>query len=188
MKKVCAAQLTTSLSARWKGILLAVSKRFPIQTLCCFDYRKWCFKINIRLSSNPSTYAHYIVRSVLPAHAFFKSILKNYDISFPSLLNNFHHFFWTHYKWFYWKIFDVSGYKECFDCLARIHCNFVKNYIVWISWFFLCCNARKFFSVFNNVLNDRINYFIGKFKLLPMQNFFVFSYNFFTVNWLYNSS
>ena len=88
------------------------------------------------------------------------------SLSLLSLLNNPHHFFRLNNERLDWKILDVTSYKKCFVRLARIHCNFVKNNIVWISGLFFGCNAGKFFAVFYNVLNDSINYCIGKFKLL----------------------
>lgn len=116
------------------------------------------------------------------------SVFPFYLLSLPSLLDNPYHFFRLNNKRLDWKILYVASHKKSFVRLARIHCNFVKNNIVWISGLFFGCNAGKFFAVFYNVLNDRINYCIGKFKLLSMKNFFVFSYNFFAVNRFYDSS
>ena len=106
------------------------------------------------------------------------------SLSLPSLLNNPHHSFRLNNERLDWKILDVASHKKCFIRLARIHCNFVKNNIVWIRGLFFCLNTGKFFAVVNNRLYQQVFSFWCKFlfELISAKNFGIFCNDFFAVN------
>ncbi len=112
------------------------------------------------------------------------SVSPFYLLSLPSLFYNPHHFFRSNNERLDWKILYVACYKKCFVCLTRIHCNFVKNNIVWISGLLFGCNAGKFNTVVNNRLYQQVFSFWCKFllELISAKNFGIFCNDFFTVN------